>query len=119
MPPLLATIPASATGSLSTPLQRSFIRSLLSAQDPLAYIALCNCISTASVPPYATALSSIPTLIIAGREDKSAPLEGCERILGEIGGMGRMEVLDGVGHWHCIEEGEGVGTLIGRFVGEL
>ena len=58
----------------------------------------------------------VPLLIIAGEEDKSAPLKGCEYILREVGSTDkRLEVLKGVGHWHCVEAGDEVGKLVREF----
>lgn len=49
---------------------------------------------------------TIPILILAGAEDKSAPLDGCKRMFEQIPGEEKkLVVLDGVGHWHCLEVG--------------
>ena len=62
----------------------------------------------------------VPVLIIAGEEDKSAPLKGCEFILGELGSREKkLEVLKGVGHWHCVEASDEVGRLVKGFVDGL
>jgi len=54
--------------------------------------------------------------MIAGEEDKSAPLQGCEEILKRIGTEEkRMVVLKGVGHWICIESPEKVSDAIANF----
>jgi pimeloyl-ACP methyl ester carboxylesterase len=61
-----------------------------------------------------------PVLVIAGEEDKSAPLEGCQSIFGELSSQEKkLEVLKGVGHWHCVEAGDEVGRLVKDFVGRL
>jgi pimeloyl-ACP methyl ester carboxylesterase len=62
-----------------------------------------------------------PVLIIAGEEDKSAPLKGCRFIFEELSSRGKkgLEVLKGVGHWHCVEAGDEVGRLVKDFVGRL
>ncbi|KAF7712577.1 3-oxoadipate enol-lactonase 1 [Penicillium ucsense] len=118
MEPMANTIPSAAVGSRSTPLQRAFIRELLLGQDAKGYIALCGAISSARVPEYSAVHA--PFLLIAGEEDKSAAMEGCRHILAHVGSQSkRMEVLSGVGHWHCIEAPEEVGRLIGSFAGEL
>ncbi|KAK3170772.1 hypothetical protein OEA41_002854 [Lepraria neglecta] len=111
------TIPTGATGSRSTPLQHAFIRVLLLSQNPEGYCSMCRVIGGASVPDYEGI--RMPTLLVAGREDKSAPLKGCETIYERTGGKKRMEVLEGVGHWFCIEDPEAVGRLIGEFVEEV
>jgi pimeloyl-ACP methyl ester carboxylesterase len=114
MEPMANTIPEAATGSRSTPLHKAFIRELLLGQNPLGYISLCRVISAATAPDYAAVKA--PFLLIAGEEDKSAPLDGCKHIIGNVTSQNKkIEVLPGVGHWHCIEAGEEVGKLIAEF----
>lgn len=112
------TIPSAATGPSTTPLQKAFIREMIMSQDPEGYIANCRAIENATPPDYANV--TCPMLIIAGQVDKSAPLEGCEFILKNLATKNkRMEVLEGVGHWHCVEASEKVGGLIKEFVRSL
>ena len=111
------SVPDTATGPTTTPLQKAFIREMILAQSVEGYIAHCRAIENATPPEYQQV--KCPTLIIAGEEDKSAPLEGCRVIfegLGTEGGKKRLEVLKGVGHWHCVERGEEVGRLVREFV---
>ncbi|KAJ5891370.1 Alpha/beta hydrolase fold-1 [Penicillium subrubescens] len=118
MEPMANTIPSAAVGSRSTPLQRAFIRELLLGQDPKGYAALCRAIASAQVPDYAAVRA--PFLLIAGEEDKSATMEGCKFIFEHVGSQSQdMEVLEGVGHWHCIESPDEVGRLIAQFVGGI
>lgn len=110
------TIPNAATGPRTTPLQKAFIREMLLSQDPSGYIANCRAIEHATAPNYAGV--KCPVLIVAGDVDKSAPLSGCEYILGQLGSdpdRKRLEVLKGVGHWHCVEAPEEVGPLVCEF----
>jgi pimeloyl-ACP methyl ester carboxylesterase len=61
----------------------------------------------------------VPLLIIAGEEDKIAPLSGCEAILRAYGTIEKdklLEFLDGVGHWHCVEDPDSVGQKISSFI---
>lgn len=112
------SIPLAAVGSRSTPLQRAFIRELLLGQNPEGYAALCRAIASAPVPDYAAVRA--PFLLIAGEEDKSAAMEGCKHIFEHVSSAKKsLEVLKGVGHWHCIEAGDEVGALIARFVGDI
>ncbi|MCJ1275342.1 hypothetical protein MMC21_003144 [Puttea exsequens] len=108
------TIPTSATGETTTPLQHAFIRTLLLSQKPEGYISMSKVVGGASVPEYDKI--EMPTLLVAGSADKSAPLAGCEEIFNRTGGRKSMEVIEGMGHWHCVEEPEKVAELIGRFV---
>ncbi|KAH7312926.1 3-oxoadipate enol-lactone hydrolase-like protein [Rhexocercosporidium sp. MPI-PUGE-AT-0058] len=118
--PLANTIPTLATGSKSTSLHHAFIRSLILGTTPAGYISLCNAIANATKPDYASI--DVPLLILAGEDDKTAPLAGAEAIAREYGTKGgekKVEVFRGVGHWHCVEAGEEVGRLVGGFLGRL
>ncbi|KAJ5551506.1 Alpha/beta hydrolase fold-1 [Penicillium sp. DV-2018c] len=118
MEPMANTIPYAAVGSRSTPLQKAFIRELILGQSPEGYAALCRAIASAEAPDY-TAVKA-PFLLIAGEEDKSASMEGCRHIYEHVSSQWKsLEVLKGVGHWHCIEAADEVGALIVSFVGEL
>lgn len=109
------TIPGAATGSGAQAVHRAFIRELLMGQDPEGYVSNCRVIENARSPEYEKV--SCPVLIIAGEEDKSAPLEGCMTILDSLGSkVKRLERLKGCGHWHCIEKADEVGKLIADFV---
>lgn len=114
---MATTIPSRATGPGTTDLQRAFIREMLLAQDPRGYIANCRAIENATPPEYAKV--KCPTLIVAGSEDKSAPVEGCEVILKGLGTEERekkLVVMEGVGHWFCVERAEEVEKMVGGWV---
>lgn len=80
-------------------------------------MSLCRVIATAKKPNYVAITA--PLLIIAGSDDATAPISGCEAIF-ENYATGReakrIEVLDGIGHWHCIEAGDVVARHIKDFV---
>ena len=118
MEPMASTIPAAATGKKASPIARSFIRELLLAQNPAGYISNCRVIANAKPPNYAKI--AVPILILSGEEYKSAPLEGCEKMFEHMGtGEKKMEILKGVGHWHCVEAFEEVGKQILSFYHEI
>lgn len=75
---------------------------------------MCRAIAEAQVPKYQAIEASL--LIIAGSEDKSAPLQGSSQIL-EMYGSSKKEqkILEGVGHWHNLEAPEEVSKLVGDF----
>lgn len=111
------TVPKAATGSASTPLHQAFIRALILGTTPAGYVSLCKVIAGASQPAYNRITA--PLLIVAGGDDKTAPLDACKEIFesyGTVKDKKRIEVLDGVGHWHCVEAGEDVAKLIKAFV---
>lgn len=118
MEPLANIIPQAATNSKSTSTQRALIRELLLGQDPKSYASMCQVIVDMKEPRY-DAIKQ-PLLIIAGEEDKSAPLEGCKYIHEHVGSQKKeLKILNGVGHWHCIEAPEQVGGLIADFCSSL
>jgi pimeloyl-ACP methyl ester carboxylesterase len=111
------TIPTAATGSKSGPLVVAFIRELLLGQDKYGYLSSCRVIANATRPRYEKV--ECPVLLLAGEEDKSAPLESSKQMFEELGtgsSNKRLEVLSGVGHWHCIEEPVVVGNKIVEFL---
>ncbi|OAP64400.1 hypothetical protein AYL99_00372 [Fonsecaea erecta] len=114
------TIPNGATGPGTTALQKALIREMLLSQSPEGYCANCRAIELATPPEYAKV--KCPMLIIAGDQDKSAPLAGCEMIFNELGTAPekkRLQVLKGIGHWHCVEAPDEVGRLVRQFVERL
>ena len=118
MEPLANTIPTSATNAKSTALQRSIIRELVIGQDPKSYASHCQVIVDAKEPDLKSI--KIPALILAGEEDKSAPMEGCEYIHEHLGSQRKeLKVMNGVGHWHCVEAGDQVGREIAAFCSSL
>lgn len=114
------TVPYTAVGSKAQRIHSAFIRELILGMDPAGYISLCNVIANAYKSPPKYGSVSCPALIIAGDEDKSAPLAGCNKILERLGSREKnMTVLKGVGHWHCIEASEEVGELMVDFMKKL
>lgn len=108
------TIPYAAVGKAASPLVKAFIRELLLGQDAAGYISNCRVIAGARPPAFGDV--KVPVLVLAGEEDKSAPLEGCKKLVGELGSeVKRLEVLEGCGHWHCLEKWEVVGEKIVEF----
>ncbi|KIV79034.1 hypothetical protein PV11_06623 [Exophiala sideris] len=111
------TVPNAATGPNASALQKAFIREQLLSQSTEGYIANCRAIENATPPSYKAVIC--PTLIIAGEVDKSAPLEGCKLIFESLGtaeDKKKLEVLQGVGHWHCVEKPDEVGRLVREFI---
>ncbi|KAI1875881.1 uncharacterized protein JN550_002167 [Neoarthrinium moseri] len=113
------TIPAAATGSKSTATHRAFIRALLLSQTSEGYNSLCKAISDAEPPQYSDSRS--PLLILSGSDDKTSPLAAAEAILKSWNAdvSTALEILDGVGHWHCIEAADEVANRIKAFAGKL
>ncbi|EMD97261.1 hypothetical protein COCC4DRAFT_72785 [Bipolaris maydis ATCC 48331] len=118
MQPMADSIPQAAVGSKASPLAKAMIRELLLSQDPAGYVSNCRVIINAKVPQYGDI--GVPVLILAGEEDKSAPLEGCKKMFDEIGSSEKkLEILQGIGHWHCLEAFEQVASMIEAFYHEI
>lgn len=118
MQPMADTIPQGAVGAKASPLAKAFIRELLLGQDPAGYCSNCRVIVNAKPPAYSKI--SMPVLILAGDEDKSAPLEGCKKMFEEMGtSEKRLEIMQGIGHWHCLEAFEDVVNLIQDFYQQI
>ncbi|EME40130.1 hypothetical protein DOTSEDRAFT_74834 [Dothistroma septosporum NZE10] len=118
MEPLANSVPQAATNARSTPLQKAFIRELIMNQDPKAYASHCEVIVNMKDPGFE--LIKAPSLILAGDEDKSAPMEGCQYIQSHLGSQQKeLKVLKGVGHWHCIEAPEQVAKEIAAFASKI
>jgi pimeloyl-ACP methyl ester carboxylesterase len=84
------------------------------------YISLCNLIAKASKPNYGNI--RVPLLILVGSEDKTSPLAGCEAILNAYGiskEKKKIEILDSVGHWHCVEAPDDVIRYLVKFLGSF
>jgi pimeloyl-ACP methyl ester carboxylesterase len=110
------SIPNGATGPGTTALQKAFIREMILGQSVKGYVSNCRAIQHASPPEYSKV--TCPVLIVGGSVDKSTPVEGCRTIfegLGTEDGRKRLVVLEGCGHWYCVERGEEVGGLVGEF----
>lgn len=118
MEPMANTVPKAATNAKSTPVQRAMIRELILGQEPKSYASHCDVILNMKDPGFSSIKT--PVVILAGDEDQSAPMAGCELIHQNLGSSQKeLKVLKGVGHWHCIEAGDRVANEIKAFVSKL
>ncbi|KAK4497201.1 hypothetical protein PRZ48_011651 [Zasmidium cellare] len=114
MEPMANAVPRAATNAKSTPVQRAFIRELILGQEPKSYASHCEVIVNMKDPGFSSI--KVPVVILAGDEDQSAPMAGCEYIHQHLGSSQKeLKVLKGVGHWHCIEAGDRVAEEIRAF----
>jgi len=114
------TVPFAALGSKAVDVHRAFVRELVLGMQPAAYISLCRVVAEAWKDPPRYEDVKCPVVILAGNEDKSAPVEGCEKILGELGSKRKeIKTMQGVGHWHCIEDGAEVARLTKEFLASV
>ena len=114
------SVPDAATGKGANAAQKAFIREMLLSQEVEGYVANCRAIMEAAPPEYGAV--TCPVLIVAGDEDKSAPVAGCEGIFDRLGtdkGKKKLTVLKGVGHWYCVEDPDKVGREVSGWLGEM
>jgi len=105
---ILASGTSSYTQS-SRPLVKGYIALSLIASEPEGYALACEALATAKNPDYANIKCT--TVIVAGDEDKTSPAATTEYLKEQIAGTKAVQ-LQNVGHWHMIEDVEGVsGTL--------
>ncbi|TGZ85723.1 putative alpha/beta hydrolase [Ascodesmis nigricans] len=107
------TVPKTALGPAATTTQRAIVRELLLGQTVEGYSALCNAIATSTVGEPEKVKAK--TLIIAGSEDKSAPLDGCKKHQKDLNA--ELEIQEGMGHWHVVERPEEMAKSLARFFG--
>lgn len=116
MEPLANSIPTAATNKNSTALQKALIRELIMGSDPKSYASHCEVIVTMKEEEPDWKSIKVPVLILAGEEDGSAPLAGCEAIHQNLGSEQKeLKVMKNVGHWHCVEAGDQVAREIDTF----
>jgi pimeloyl-ACP methyl ester carboxylesterase len=83
-------------------------------------MSLCRVISTAKQPKYEDITA--PLVILAGEDDKTAPMEASEAILKAYGtrqSAKSIQKLSGVGHWHCVEAPDEVQHHIEQFLKKI
>ncbi|KAI5792827.1 3-oxoadipate enol-lactone hydrolase [Pyronema domesticum] len=90
MESMAAVIPDAAVGSKASPLAKAFIREVLMGQTTEGYAALCGAIATSTTGDLSKVKAKV--LILAGEEDKSAPMEGSLKYKEEIEGAELKEL---------------------------
>ena len=56
-----------------------------------------------------------PALIVVGDEDKISSVEWARKMEASMADA-KVEVLEGVGHWHCFEDLDGVASAVKMFL---
>lgn len=83
------------------PVTVAAVHELLLGQDPEGYAGACEALAAATEPDFASI--DAPVLLITGDEDKVSPVSTNEALLG-IYPNAALHVLEGVGHWHSLED---------------
>ncbi|KAK9449447.1 Alpha/Beta hydrolase protein [Limtongia smithiae] len=104
------TVPVTALGSKSTLIQQAFARELISRQTPQGYSATCGVIANLPTPDFSGYVAK-PVIVLVGADDKTAPFKGCVENVA-TGLSADVEYLEGVGHWHALEDPDAVTAAI-------
>ncbi|KAL3470431.1 hypothetical protein BJX99DRAFT_264238 [Aspergillus californicus] len=111
-------VAVAATSSLtksSRPLAFSAVRQFLVSTHPEGYAKGCIALAKSIDTVINLESLSMPTLIVAGREDAISPMELVQGYRARLPDA-RLEVLEDVGHWHVLEDLEGVVRAVGPFL---
>lgn len=103
----------SALALKSHALVKASVFASLIATPAEGYALACLALAAARDPPY-DAITA-PTLIIAGNEDKTCPMATVDFLASAIKGA-KVVTLTDVGHWHQVEDIEGVAEAIMEFI---
>ena len=89
---------------------RAWLRALLVATPPDGYAACCRAIERMDLRADLGRIAA-PTLVVAGKQDRSTPPEHGERIAAAIAGA-RLEILSPAAHIAAVERADEVSALI-------
>ena len=109
----------SATTQTSRPLAMSLVRASLLSQDPEGYAKCCTALAGTAgtrLEIERLATGGVETLVVAGADDKVSSPDWAREIGKRMGKGCKVEVLEGVGHWHCFEDLEGVSKAVIGFL---
>ncbi|KAL2833828.1 hypothetical protein BDW59DRAFT_179483 [Aspergillus cavernicola] len=99
----VATAATSALTKASNPLAVSAVRQYLLSTHPEGYAKGCMALTKSADVVIQVEKLGVPTLIVAGRDDAISPVALAEGYAGRMSNA-RVVVLEGVGHWHVIED---------------
>jgi pimeloyl-ACP methyl ester carboxylesterase len=100
----------------NNPLVYTIIRLSMLGQDPEGYAKACAALAEANAIDYGSIQAR--TLVIAGSMDKFPSPEKCKEYVAAMKGRASLRVLDGVGHWHLLEDLPGVTEAVQDFLKE-
>ncbi|MDI1489553.1 MAG: hypothetical protein OHK93_000750 [Ramalina farinacea] len=108
----------SPTTQTSRPLAMSLVRASLLSQDPEGYAKCCTALAgTAGTRLEIERLTTrVKTLVVAGADDKVSSPEWAREIGERMGKGSKVQMLEGVGHWHCFEDLDGAGKAVREFL---
>ncbi|KUL89181.1 hypothetical protein ZTR_03784 [Talaromyces verruculosus] len=113
----VATGATSALTKATRPLAIAAVRQFLVSTHPEGYAKGCMALAKSPETVISVEVLRMPTLIVVGRDDSISPLAVAENYLRRLPN-GRLEVLDGVGHWHVLEDLEVTAKVIKTFLAQ-
>lgn len=99
----------------NNPVAVAAVRMSLLGQDPEAYAKACHALADSKTTTLGVEGITAPTLIITGADDKVSPPAVCEQYKARIKDS-RVVVLPDVGHWHVLEDVNGVSKAVNGFL---
>jgi 3-oxoadipate enol-lactonase len=96
-----------------SPLAVAFVRESLMRQTPEGYAATCEALADAQAAE--AARIGVPTLVMTGADDATAPPSVARLIAGRIAGA-RAEIIPRCGHWPSIERPAEVQAALASFL---
>lgn len=111
----VANAATSALTKAKKPLALSAVRASLLSQNPEGYAKGCMALAGTAGVTLSVEEIEVPTLIVAGEEDKVSSMDWARKLEGKMKDA-KVAVLEGVGHWHCFEDGEGTARAVGEFL---
>lgn len=91
----------------------ALVRELLLGQNPEGYASACEALAAAVEPDFSSI--DVPILLLTGDEDKVSPVAVNDELL-SIYPNAQKHVLDGVGHWHSLEDPSAVTNRLQEFL---
>lgn len=111
----VANAATSAKTKDSKPLALGAVRASLLSQDPEGYAKGCMALAGTAGTKLDIEKITAPALIVAGDEDKISSVEWARKMEASMPNA-KVEVLKGVGHWHCFEDLDGVANAVKKFL---
>jgi pimeloyl-ACP methyl ester carboxylesterase len=94
-----ATSGTSGKTRSANPLAFTAVKLSLLGQDPEGYAKVCGALADAEWLNSGAVRAKM--LIVMDSGDEQSPPQVCEEYVAVMEGRAQVEVLDGVGHWHC------------------
>ncbi|KAK5040139.1 hypothetical protein LTS07_000636 [Exophiala sideris] len=105
----------SAKTQSERPVAVSAVRQSLLATHPEGYAKGCLALAKSRNTTVNVEQLKMPVLVVAGTDDKISPMSLCEGYVKRLPDA-RLKVVEGVGHWHVLEDVHGVAKAMEEFL---